>query len=174
MTVQGGGDIIPNLLSQLLSGQGLVAVPVVAGVFTMILGGGLYWKYRGAIQNRLRLLKEESWIFGVGVTMERIDIHHDDEKLLLKDTKMMSSTGAAAADSSSSSETMFANMNLLELNPDFQRDCERQGWNVYSLGDYLSSLRPKQLPKKVKMKHLPDILKQEVEAGLAAALLKAL
>ncbi|KAL7557358.1 hypothetical protein ACA910_020226 [Epithemia clementina (nom. ined.)] len=50
----------------------------------------------------------------------------------------------------------------------------RDGWNVYSLGDYMSTLRHKQLPKDWSMDKVPSILQREVEAGLAAALLKTL
>jgi hypothetical protein len=154
-------DVLPDFWANSLPTAAANFVAPIAGVFTLLLGG-IYWKYRGAINYRLRLLREESWIFGVGVTMERVDterIHcHKD---LPKTNEMTESD-------------LFANLKLLELNPDFQKDCERKGWSVYSLGDYLSSLRPKQLPKNFDMKSLPDLVQREVEAGLAAALLKAL
>ena len=89
--------------------------PAVAIV--SLAAAGFVWIYRRDISYRLKLLREESWLFGAGVTMERVDI------------------GGLDADSK-----MFANLKLLELNPDFVKDCEAKGWTVYSLGDYMSSL----------------------------------
>lgn len=126
--------------------------PVVAPTATVlsITMAAFLWIYRREIRERLRLLTD-SWIFGAGVTMERVE------------------TGGMAKDS-----TMFANLNLLELNPDFVADCQEKEWSVYSLGDYLSTLRPKQLPKNFDMKNVPSLIQREIEAAIAAALLKVL
>ena len=121
----------------------------VAGIFGILA----LLQYRGAIKKRLKMVKEESWIFGAGVTMERIptaEIQKGDRD-------------------DSSSESMFQNLQLLELNPDFRK--QYPDWSLLTLGDYMSSLRPKQLPKT---DNIPAIVKREIEAGLAAALLKAL
>lgn len=113
-------------------------------------------KYRGAIRKELQLLQNESWIFGNGVTMTRVV--DDDEK-----SEMMTN-GA------------FQNLKLLELDPFFEQrlvDDDRE-WKLTTLGDYMSTLRPKALPKRLSVDDLPNILQREIEAGLAAGLLKAL
>ena len=149
------GSFLSNILLKLPSE---LAAPF-AGIVVVALGG-LYWKYRGAIQHRLKSLKE-SWIFGAGVTMERI------YTTSTADNREKGNEMVCQSD-------LFANLRLLELNPDFKKDCQQKGWRVYSLGDYLSSLRPKQLPRNVDMNQLPNLIQREVEAGLAAGLLKAL
>ncbi|KAL7561902.1 hypothetical protein ACA910_014275 [Epithemia clementina (nom. ined.)] len=121
-----------------------------------ILAGAAYWVHRGEIQRRWLLLTEESWIFGAGITMDRVP------------SKEGGSTDG------SKEMTAFQNLKLLQLNPEFQAKCAADGWNVYSLGDYMSTLRPKQLPKDWSMDKVPSILQREIEAGLAAALLKTL
>jgi len=108
-------------------------------------------KYRGAIKRQLEILRQESWIFGAGVTMERIDDNLKDD---------------------TTASQVFEDLNLLQLAPDFQKKCQQQGWKLTTLGDYLATLRPKGLVfQKIDM---PRVIQREIEAGLAAALLKAL
>lgn len=71
-------------------------------------------KYRGVIKQYLKLVQEESWLFGAGVRMERA----------VDESKAMKS-GA------------FGSLRLLELNPEFTQRYEQEGWQMYSLGDYM-------------------------------------
>lgn len=65
---------------------------------------------------------------------------------------------------------LFSNVNLLEMNPSFVEQNKKE-WSLMTLGDYLSSLRPKQLPQNFS---IPNLVQREIEAGLGAALLKVL
>lgn len=109
-------------------------------------------KYRGAIQRQLEILKQESWLFGAGVTMERCQ-DTDDEH-------------------TTTNSLVFEDLNLLKLNEEFIEECKQEGWKLTTLGDYLSTLRPRGMIFKAV--DTPAIIQREIEAGLAAALLKAL
>lgn len=109
------------------------------------------FQYRGAINKRLQILREESLLFSAGVTMERV---------LDSDSNVMQNG-------------VFQNLHLLELNPEFKRKSEEEGWKLLTLGDYMSQLRPKGLPKRIAMDDAPKVVQREMEAGLAAGLLKA-
>lgn len=122
-----------------------VAVSVV-----VIIGTVYYLRYRNAIKRRIKQVEEESWIFGMGVTMERV-----------KDPVLRRGTHGR-------------NYRILELNPTFRDKCEKNGWSIISLGEYMSSLQPKQLPQSVAGMERPQIIEREIEAGMAAALLKVL
>ena len=124
-------------------------VKVTGGVLGL-LGILALLKYRGAIQRQLEILRQESWLFGAGVKMERVDTNE----------KRIDMT----------SNTVFGNLKLLQLDPEFQQTYEQQGWKLTTLGDYLSTLRHKGLPKQLDV---PNIIQREIEAGLAAGLLKA-
>jgi len=118
------------------------------GIVTSVVGVVslvLYLKYQRAIRKRLQQVQDESWIFGAGVTMER------------------------AGDTDAN---LFPNLQFLNVNPSFVE--ENPDCPMTSLGDYLQSLRPKQLPKNVDTKDLPTLIQRELEAGLATVLLKAL
>jgi hypothetical protein len=108
-------------------------------------------KYRGAIQRQLEILKTESWLFGAGVTMERCD---DD------------------VDETNTSNRLFEELQLLQLSDEFADTYQQQGWKLTTLGEYLSSLRPKGMIWKAV--DTPQMIQREIEAGLAAGLLKAL
>lgn len=103
------------------------------------------------------MIQEESWLFGAGVTMERIPTEN-----LKQDKKAVRQSG------------LFANLALLELNPAFLEQAMNDSWSFMTLGDYLASLRPKQLPKNLSTNQLPDIIQREIEAGLGAALMRVL
>lgn len=127
------------------------------GIFTSVLGIislVVYFKYKGAIQRRLKQVKEESWLFGAGVTMTREEI--------------------SSSTSNDSPAALFSHLELLQINPTFQKQYEAEDWKLISLGDYLATLRPKQLPKRFSTQDLPKLVQQELEAGLTAGLLKAL
>jgi hypothetical protein len=136
---------IEGVVNDVLAAPVTVGAPIL-GLMAFIA----YFKYRASIRKRLKKVQEESWLFGAGVTMERVAD---------KDSKMTAG--------------IFQNLRLLELNPEFKEkyDCE---WSLLSLGDYLSSLRPKQLPQGYKMENIPKVVQLELESGLALALLKAL
>jgi hypothetical protein len=136
-------DSITGLVSKALAAPLKVVGPVV-GLMSILA----FFRYRGAIRKRLKQVKEESWIFGAGVTMERVEEPQE-------------------------SEDIFSNLRLLELTPEFVAN-EKGSMRMMSLGDYMSSLRPKQMPKKMSMDDLPQAVQRELEAGLASALLKAL
>ena len=68
---------------------------------------------------------------------------------------------------------MFSNLRLLELTPSFRTKYADE-WSLISLGEYLASLRPAPLPKPLPQSDVPQIIQREIEAGMAAALLKAL
>lgn len=88
--------------------------------------------------------------------MERFDLSADE------DSKKLQSTA------------VFQNLKLMELNPEFEANCRAKGQQVISLGDYMSQLRPKNLPMKMKMEDAPKLIQREIEAGMAAGLLKVL
>ena len=145
---------IPELISSI---GPVKAIGSFLGVFSLLA----ILKYRNAIQKRYRQLREESWLFGAGVTMERmVDMSDED----MTATKM----------SSSRTSGVFQNLKLMELNADFQAKCRREGHQVISLGDYMSQLRPKGLPKQISMEDTPKLIQREIEAGLAAGLMKIL
>lgn len=116
--------------------------------------GGLtlfYLRYRNAIKRRIKQVEEESWVFGMGISMER---HTSKER-------------------DASSSTVFSNLRMLELTPSF-RNKYSDDWSLISLGEYLASLRPAPLPKPIPQSDVPQIIQREIEAGMAAALLKSL
>ncbi|EEC48277.1 predicted protein [Phaeodactylum tricornutum CCAP 1055/1] len=123
-------------------------VPLIGIVSLLTL-----FRYRNAIRKRIQQIEEESLLFGMGLQMKRIK--STDDRALLE-------------------TTTFRNLKLLELNPEFRSKYEAKGWQLTSLGEYLASLRPKMLPKQLDMKAMPLIIQSEIEAGLSAALLKAL
>lgn len=135
-------SILLDSFKSVLASPGGIATSVVGFVALLV-----YWRYQGAIRQRLKRVKEESWLFGAGVTMVRGDV--EDE-----------------------SHHLFPNLQFLQVNPEFEE--AHPDWNFVALGDYLASLRPKQLPKNVSSQDLPKLIQQELEAGLALALLKAL
>jgi hypothetical protein len=124
-----------------------VLVAIAVGLVTMF-----YFRYQKAIQRRIKQVEEESWVFGMGITMTRNTSKERD---------------------SSVSSTVFSKLRLLELNPSF-RTKHKNDWNMISLGEYLASLRPAPLPKPLPQSDIPQIIQREIEAGMAAALLKAL
>jgi hypothetical protein len=65
-------------------------------------------------------------------------------------------------------------MKLLELNPIFQDTFRKEGWNLVSLGDYLTSLKPATVPPSIDPENLPIFIQEEIEAALAVALLQTL
>ncbi|CAJ1939009.1 unnamed protein product [Cylindrotheca closterium] len=132
--------ILQSLRSVVLSPGGIATS--VVGLISLII----YLKYQGAIRRRLKQVKEESWLFGAGVTMVRGEPNQDTN--------------------------VFPNLKLLQVNPSFQK--AHPEWKFVGLGDYLSTLRPKQLPKGFNSKDLPKLVQRELEAGLASGLLKAL
>ena len=140
---------IPELISSI---GPVKAIGSFIGVFSLLT----IFKYRNAIQKRYRQLREESWLFGAGVTMERVDMSNDE------DAKRLASTG------------VFQNLKLMELNPEFEAKSKAKGQQVISLGDYMSELRPKGLPKRMAMEDTPKLIQREIEAGMAAGLLKVL
>jgi len=122
----------------------------VLGIFALML----LLRYREAIRKRIQQLQKESWIFGAGLRMVRITDHSD---------KTVLSTGA------------FQNLNLLQLNDAFiERNKNHPDLPLTTLGDYMSTLRPKGLPASMAFDDLPSILQREIEAGLTAGLLRAL
>ena len=100
-------------------------------------------QYRGAIRRRLKMLREESWLFGAGVTMERIPTEE-----LRRNKQQIKSSG------------LFSQLSLLELNPAFYEQATAEGWSLLTLGDYLSSLRPKQLPKTMSPEVIPNLVQR--------------
>uniref|UniRef100_A0A7S3L2K5 Uncharacterized protein n=1 Tax=Amphora coffeiformis TaxID=265554 RepID=A0A7S3L2K5_9STRA len=144
---------LPEWIVDAATNHPVASIGSIAGLVALLA----LLQYRGAIRKRLKLMREESWLFGAGVTMERIPT--DEWR---KDKTLITNSG------------LFANMALLELNPDFQQQATAEGWSLMTLGDYLSSLRPKQLPKKFSTDAIPKIIQREIEAGLGAALLKVL
>lgn len=134
--------LLESVKSVLTSPGGIVTS--VVGIVSLVV----YWRYQGAIRQRLKQVREESWLFGAGVTMVRGDAN--------------------------TTTSIFPNLQLLQVNPEFQKAQAKKGWKIVGLGDYLSTLRPKQLPKNFSSKDLPKLVQQELEAGLASGLLKAL
>ncbi|KAL3933107.1 MAG: hypothetical protein SGBAC_010540 [Bacillariaceae sp.] len=127
--------------------QSVVTSP--GGIFTSVVGlisVIVYIRYQEAIRRRIRLIKDESWLFGAGVTMVRGE------------------QGGAT--------NLFPNLQLLEVNPEFQK--AHPEYNFVGLGEYMTTLRPKQLPPGFSAQDLPKLLQSELEAGMASALLKAL
>lgn len=61
-------------------------------------------------------------------------------------------------------------MRLVDLDPEFVESCSPE-WKLMSLGDYFASLRPGVVSKG---KRLPEWVESEIQAGLAAALMRAL
>ena len=130
-------------------------------------------KYKNAIARRIRQVREESWIFGAGVTMERIVIDHggdvveggDDKTTLLQSGNNNNKAKASG---------VFQDLSLMELDPDFRAKSQKEGHKVISLGEYMAQLRPKGLPKQISVEDTPKIIQREIEAGLAAGLLKVL
>jgi len=116
----------------------------------VVLGSCLVWRYYAEIRRRLTIVKDESWIFGVGLEMERVK------------------TGEKAGFSSE-------DLSLMELNSTFRYEAEKQGWRMITLGEYFMSLRPKDF----NMEDIPtetgrELVKREIEAGLVAGLLNVL
>ncbi|CAJ1939011.1 unnamed protein product [Cylindrotheca closterium] len=132
--------MVDSIKSVVISPGGIATIVVILVLLIV------YWKYRGAIRRRLKQVKEESWLFGVGVTIVRGEPNQ--------------------------ATNIFPNLVLLQINPSFQE--AHPDWKLVSLGDYLSTLRPKQLPKGFTPKQLPKLVQRELEAGLASGLLKAL
>ncbi|CAJ1957013.1 unnamed protein product [Cylindrotheca closterium] len=127
--------------------QSVVVSP--GGIATSVVGLVsliVYLKYQGAIRRRLKQINQESWLFGAGVTMVRGEPNQGTN--------------------------LFPNLQLLQINPSFQE--AHPDWKLVGLGDYLATLRPKQLPKGFTAKQIPKLLQRELEAGLASGLLKAL
>lgn len=144
---------VPEWIVQTVVHRPLASIGSVAGVVTL----WAMWQYRGSIRRRLRYLREESWLFGAGVTMERVPT----DELRRRKTNIKE-------------EGLFAHLALLELNPTFARQAADEGWSLMTLGDYLSSLRPKQLPKNYSPDAIPNIVQREIEAGLGLAMLRVL
>jgi hypothetical protein len=105
-----------------------------------------FFKYRDAIQRQLRRLRQDSWLFGAVVRMERTTERSND--------------------------SIFQRLQFLQLDSDFQEQYAQH--KFVSLGDYMASLRPKGLPQKLTVRDLPDVIQTEIEAGLVAALLRSL
>ena len=141
---------VPSWISTAIIEHPIKTLSSVVGV----VGFLALLQYRGAIRRRLKLVKEESWLFGAGVTMERIPTSKIKE--------------------GSETSGVFSDLRLLELNSDFLRAQEANGWSLMTLGEYMTSLRPKQLPPNFSAQSIPRIVQREIEAGLAAGLLKAL
>ena len=131
----------------------MTSINPFAALAAIIVGTGtiFYLKYRRAIKRRIKQVEEESWVFGMGVTMER----------------------STAKEQNPSSSAVFQNLRLLELSPSFRKKYGIQ-CSLVSLGEYLSSLRPAPLPKPIPQHDIPQIIHREIEAGMAAALLKVL
>lgn len=71
-------------------------------------------------------------------------------------------------------EGLFHNLKLLALVPEYERKII-DGIQLVSLGNYMSTLKPKQkLPENVPIEGLRKTIQREIEAGLATALLQAL
>ena len=140
----GGSGILPEYIASM---GPIKAVGSLAGIFSLVA----LLRYRNAIKRRIRLVREESWIFGAGVTMERVDLDHKEAP-----------------------KGVFRNLQLMEMNPEFAANAKKEGHQLISLGDYMASLRPKGLPKKISVEDTPKIIQREIEAGLAAGLLKVL
>jgi hypothetical protein len=97
-------------------------------------------KYKGAIKRRLQKLREESWLFGTGVSMERV---------LDKNDKIMT-------------DGPFHNLRLLELNPEFMEQYGKDCRQFTTLGEYPSTLRPEGLPARFSVDEMHKILQQEI------------
>lgn len=139
-----GGSHFPEFITNM---GPVKAVGSLVGVVSL----SALLRYRNAIKRRIRLVREESWIFGAGVTMERIDVDHKEAP-----------------------RGVFQNLQLLEMNPEFAANSKKEGYQLISLGDYMASLRPKELPRQISIEDTPKIIQREIEAGLAAGLLKVL
>jgi hypothetical protein len=127
------------------------AKPTHVAVAVFVIVSTVYYRrYRKAIKQRIQQLEEESWIFGLGVTMERMK------------------------DSVPRGGTSFRQYKLLELNPSLREKCTKDVSSILSLGEYMSSLQPKGIPQSVAGMERPQFIEQEIQAGMAAALLKAL
>jgi hypothetical protein len=107
-----------SIIDRITSIHPLVALATVAIIFLSVF----YFKYRNAIARRIKQVEEESWVFGVGVTMQRTTNNNKDNDL-------------------SSSSAIFSNLRLLELSPSFRTKYGNQ-WSLVSLGEYMSSLQP--------------------------------
>lgn len=62
----------------------------------------------------------------------------------------------------------------LELNPSFVQDCSKQGWQLTSLGQYLTSLRINAFNRTGEPMDFPRLLEREVEVTIGATLLRSL
>jgi len=156
---------IPELVLSTAAKHPFQSLGSIAG----ILGLLALFQYRGAIQKRLKMVKEESWIFGAGVTMERLPTAEVLEKRRLK------TMSKEQDETTEANGGVFQDLRLLELNPEFARNHQSGSSALLTLSDYMSSLKPKQqrmLP--TKNQNIPAVLQREIEAGLAAALLQAL
>lgn len=121
----------------------------IAGSLVAVTLSIVYLKYRNSIKRWRKKVEEESLLFGA-IRMER---RRNNEHRELS--------------------SMLRNLRLLEISPSFRMKYGKQ-YSLVSLGEYVSSLRPAPLPKPVPQKDLPEIIQREIEAGMAAALLKAL
>ena len=157
---------IPELVLSTATKHPFQSLGSIAG----ILGLLALFQYRGAIQKRLKMVKEESWIFGAGVTMERLPTAEVLEK------KRLHSTSKEQDESTGAIGGVFQDLRLLELNPEFARNYQSGLLlsSLLTLGDYMSSLKPKQQRMLPKNQNIPAVVQREIESGLAAALLQAL
>jgi hypothetical protein len=151
---------VPDAVASTVTEHPIKTLGSVAG----ILGLLALWRYQGAIRRRIKMVREESWIFGAGVTMERTPTKEIQQRARKRELDSVEATAAG----------VFSNLRLLELNPDFRRRQEEEGWSLLTLGEYMSSLRPKQLPKNVDTRDMPALVRREIESGLSTGLLKAL
>ena len=152
-TTTTGLGSVPAWIASTAVEHPVASLSSVAGLLTLLA----LLQYRSAIVRRLKLMREESWLFGAGVSMERVPT-----AAWRTHSRQIKNAG------------LFADLALLELNPAFYRQATADGWSLMTLGDYLSSLRPKQWPKNFSPDAIPSILQREIEAGLGAALLKVL
>eukprot|EP00797_Seminavis_robusta_P029732 Sro603_g173860.2 (133) ;mRNA; r:7594-7992 len=112
-----------NAITELLHSVGPVKVlSSCVGVLSLMA----LVKYRGAIRRRVKQIQEESWLFGAGVTMERV----------------VEGSATIAEDG------VFSDLRLLEMNPEFQAKCQQEGQPVISLGTYMAQLRLKDFPRQ--------------------------
>jgi hypothetical protein len=93
---------------QLFAATAIAHPAKTIGSIVGILGLIAYWQYQDAIRRRLKQLKEESWIFGAGVTMARLPTSDARRSSALTATARVPDDGS-----------LFPALRLLELNPDF-------------------------------------------------------
>jgi hypothetical protein len=161
------------------------SLAIVITTFALIALTTCYFRWSSLIRKRLNVLHNSTLFY---YFTNRTD-KGGDAAMLNHPFRMIRCSDDGNKDQSKfeslSSKTLSSRINMLALSPTFVKQHEgvaehgKQSWQLMSLGEYISSLRPYLATKTQRDDHLnlsviPHWLETEIQAALAMALLGAL